>query len=106
MNRIEAYVQKVTANDFDPSKVVTPQIHINGSSARSLAEDYIDAMNVLDDAVDKLKKTAPNGRDYQHDSSKLREATAQWRGHMTNIQNAKAYFEILAEHCVNDPRYK
>lgn len=106
MSRIESYVQKVTANDFDPSKVVTPQIHINGSSARSLAKDYMDALTTLDDALEMLKKTAPNGRDYQHDPSKLREATAQWRGHMTNIQNAKAYFEILAEHCVNDPRYK
>lgn len=41
-----------------------PTIHSNGTSAESLTEGLCEAYSALNDAYDKLKQTAPNGRDY------------------------------------------
>lgn len=44
--------------------VVLPVIHMNGTSADSLTDDLCRAYSALSDAYDKVKNTAPNGRDY------------------------------------------
>ena len=44
--------------------MIVPTIHLNGTSKESLLEDLDSAFDALDVAFNKLKRTAPNGRDY------------------------------------------
>ena len=41
-----------------------PTIHLNGTSAKSLLQDYCDAMLAIEKAQVALAKCSPNGRDY------------------------------------------
>jgi len=41
-----------------------PTIHINGSSAKTMLLDIINAQEALRDAQAAIKKTAPHSRDY------------------------------------------
>lgn len=44
--------------------MIVPTIHLNGTSKQSLLDDLDEAFSALNEAFDKLKRTAPNGRDY------------------------------------------
>jgi hypothetical protein len=44
--------------------MITPTININGSSIDDLIDPRLIAMDHLMDALEALKQTAPNGRDY------------------------------------------
>ena len=41
-----------------------PTIHLNGSSAKSLREEYLNAYYALNQAIDAIHKIDVNGRDY------------------------------------------
>jgi len=41
-----------------------PTIHLNGTSAKDLLEQYRNAMEAISAAGDALAKCGPNGRDY------------------------------------------
>lgn len=43
---------------------IKPKLNLNGSSANDLIEPRLIAMNHLMDAIEALRRTAPNGRDY------------------------------------------
>lgn len=44
--------------------MITPHIHLNGTSADRLIEAAANAYDKLEEAYQALKETAPNGRDY------------------------------------------
>jgi hypothetical protein len=44
--------------------VITPTININGSSKDDLLMPRLNAMDLLMEAIEALKQTTPNGRDY------------------------------------------
>ena len=44
--------------------MMVPTIHLNGTSKQSLLEDLGAAYSALDEAYNKLRLAAPNGRDY------------------------------------------
>jgi hypothetical protein len=44
--------------------MITPTIHLNGTSAGELQEGYERAYRALTGAIEALGQTAPNGRDY------------------------------------------
>jgi hypothetical protein len=41
-----------------------PTIHMNGTSANQLYEDYEEALDSVREAIKMLEKASPNGRDY------------------------------------------
>lgn len=49
--------------------MMTPSIHLNGTSGERLLEDNLKAIRALQDAVEALQNAAPNGRDYYVQSS-------------------------------------
>lgn len=49
--------------DEDP-KLTAPRIHLNGTSRKSLEEQYETALEAISRAIDALGETAPNARDY------------------------------------------
>jgi len=57
-----------------------PTIHLNGSLAKTLEDDYRAAAILVRDALDAVERTAPNGRDYYP-------------------QGPDAFCEAEAEHC-------
>jgi hypothetical protein len=46
-----------------------PHIHINGTDAETLRDNYLKAMNAASALIDALRDCAPNGRDYYTISS-------------------------------------
>lgn len=46
------------------TRLEMPIIHLNGTSPKSLADDYEKALRAILKAQDALDETAPNGRDY------------------------------------------
>lgn len=50
--------------------MIRPTLNINGSSAFDLIDPRRDAMDALMDAIDALKRAAPNGRDYPGDNDR------------------------------------
>jgi hypothetical protein len=44
--------------------MITPTIHMNGTSRRALLADLTGAIKAVNAAVDAVKKTCPHGRDY------------------------------------------
>lgn len=66
--------------------VTAPAIHPNGSSVEGLKNPLMDTYAALEEAADKLKKAAPNQRDYYSHAA----ADEHWKAarvqHMRRIQ--------------------
>lgn len=48
--------------------MIRPTLNINGTSAFDLIDPRRTAMDLIDDVIDALKQTTPNGRDYPSDT--------------------------------------
>jgi len=79
--------------------MMTPTIHINGTSREQLLEGYLSAITALDTALDKLLLTAPNGRDYyvQGDDA-WRKASAEHLERMRALHAVREELSQIAEH--------
>ena len=80
--------------------MLKPTIHLNGSSAKSLREEYLNAYRALNDAIDAMQKIDVNGRDYYLQG--LGAATTARNEHHERIKSvAKVKDEMmeLYEHC-------
>jgi hypothetical protein len=44
--------------------MIRPTLNINGSSAAELIDPRLNAMALIDEAIEALKQVTPNGRDY------------------------------------------
>jgi hypothetical protein len=44
--------------------LITPTIHMNGTSRAALVEQYVTALDAVDAAIAALMAATPNGRDY------------------------------------------
>ncbi len=71
------------------SKLIVPTVHMNGTSKRDLLEQYVDAMQAIQEAIEALPH--PHGRDYYVVSeSELMEALLQrkaWQEKLSSIYN-------------------
>lgn len=77
-----------------------PTIHDNGTSAVRLGDAYSAAYAALDAAVELMRETAPNGRDYYPQGPDAYEAaTAEHRNRIGAIRKAMDELEALAIHC-------
>jgi hypothetical protein len=68
--------------------MTVPTVHLNGTSKRELINQLCEASNALNDAYEKLKRAAPNGRDYYPQGpSALTAATDE---HMDRLRRVDA----------------
>ena len=79
-----------------PTSVILPTIHINGTSAKSLTEDYAQARRAVQEAVNALRAVDFNARDYYVQGPGAWTAAVQQREDV--YQHLSAAFNALHEH--------
>lgn len=67
-------------------KVITPIIHLNGDRRETLMENLESAYRAVDDAMDKLRECAPNGRNYYPNPGRMQLAEAQHLERQLHLQ--------------------
>lgn len=73
--------------------VVSPIVHLNGTSAERLIEQLSDVYDAAEQLYAALKQAAPNGRDYYPEPGRLERAIAQHRQRMAAVQAIQASVE-------------
>lgn len=74
-----------------------PMVHMNGTSRQSLVEGYSAAALALDAAMEALRATYPNGRDYYlKPSLSLRDAEDQHRARLAKLTEVRMELMELA----------
>lgn len=83
--------------------IITPTIHSNGTSARSLCEGYTSAYIAVDAAIDAICAAGPNGRDYypQGDGAFM-EAHTEHLARLTQLNAIREELETLAMYCIDN----
>jgi len=77
-----------------------PMIHLNGTSAETLAHQYDEAYAALIEAQEKLAETAPNQRDYYPlADEEWQAALAAHAARMDAIQRVLDELSELASYC-------
>jgi len=82
------------ANAIDRPKGF-PLIHLNGTSAETLANQYDAAYEVLMEALERLNETAPNQRDYYMLSEEEWEAALD--AHFARMKAIRQVMQELGE---------
>ncbi len=86
--------------------LIFPTIHLNGTSADDLLEQYRNSMRAVGDAMEVLSRCAPNGRDYYPQSGDaIGTAIEQHRQRREKLQEIWDEQTSLAVHCsdtIND----
>ncbi len=81
--------------------MMTPTIHINGTSREQLLDGYLSALEELERAIYKLSLTAPNGRDYYvQDGDAWRVANAEHLERMRALHAVREELSQIAEHLI------
>lgn len=83
-----------------PSTVplTTPHPNINGTNARSLVDERLDAMEALQTAMDKLRAMTVHGRDWQTvDPSVYRAARAE---HVLRIDRVQTIRDEITQEVI------
>ena len=75
-----------------------PTIHINGTSADSLLDDYGNCMNALLDAINTLQRCGPNGRDYYINGGDIKTAIAEHDSRVGRLVAIRDEINTIAEH--------
>jgi hypothetical protein len=78
--------------------MMTPTIHLNGTSAKELAEQFANAYSALGEAIRAVNQAAPNGRDYYpQGQSAINEAMAEHRTRIETLNRLRQDMLTLAE---------
>lgn len=80
-----------------------PIVHLNGTGARSLTEDYLQAANAIGDAIEKVQAAGPNMRDYycSPDPLAFEKASQEHWARIQKLVEVKDALNAIAEHCSN-----
>ena len=95
--------------DMKTKKILSPCVHLNGTSETSLAEQFEAMWTAVDDALEVLAKHGPNGRDYYpypdiDGQPALYAAQDQHRDRMTRLLSVKSELEVLIINIVRTDR--
>jgi hypothetical protein len=83
--------------ETDMTYLISPTLNINGSSAEDLIAPRREALDHLMDAIEALRKVAPNGRDYPYPDG-FDALTRDRDIHFTRLESLKSLREeIFAE---------
>lgn len=79
--------------------VITPTVHLNGTSKDALIKGYHEALTALTAAEKALTETAPHPRDYyvQKDPSAYQRASFAHRARMLRLKETKKEILAIAE---------
>lgn len=87
---------------MNTTELTRPLIHINGTSAHTLANDYGLARNALVDAIDSLGRCWPHGRDYYPlGGDALAKAQDEHRSRLKRLHSVLDELYQLEEHCAD-----
>lgn len=76
--------------------MITPTIHLNGTARADLFSGYMDAVEALRGAVEAVRRTAPNGRDYYlQGPDAILQADREHRARMIALGTVKRELEAL-----------
>lgn len=76
--------------------VIVPCVHLNGTSKQSLMDALEEAYTAVGDAMDKLRRTAPNGRDYYvYDNAAYGRAADEHGARMAKLQDIRDEIEAI-----------
>ena len=79
------------------ASLILPDYGLNGSGAKNLLDDAVDAAEHLRDALAALRKMMPNGRDYQlMPAGTCSEARVQHAARILKVDSVLAEVEALA----------
>lgn len=79
--------------DISKGELIVPIVHLNGTSADELKEQLQFAYSSLWDAVEALKRSAPNGRDYYPQPGLLEKAELQHRRRIMTLHSMQQELE-------------
>lgn len=71
---------------MDQIPVVVPIIHMNGDNLRTLVVALENAFDAVRDAIEALRQTAPNGRNFYPQPGLMDEAIAQHDTRMRRLR--------------------
>jgi len=77
-------------------KLAMPLINLNGTSAESLLADLSEACLAVGNANGAVAKTAPHGRDYQHNQRDYQLARQQHEARLVALQAIADELEAIA----------
>jgi hypothetical protein len=82
-----------------------PTVHVNGTDAQTLFDNYYNALRKVKDAIKALNECAPNGRDYylqrhmpENLGDPIGEAIDEHRQRLVALGNIERELQALAEH--------
>lgn len=84
--------------------MITPTIHLNGTSRETLLAQATNATEALTDAIEAMRAMAPNGRDYypQGDNA-IRAAIQEHSARIVKLNEVHAEVMAIAEAIVDAP---
>ncbi len=94
--------------------VQAPTVHLNGTTKDDLLDAIEDAFHAVSEALDKMRKTCPNGRDYQtRGALPFEVALAQHQHRLLRVASVMDELEAIAtaihegvDEMDTNPRYK
>lgn len=86
------------------TKPILPIIHMNGTSAKTLLEDYREAMNAVQAAKEALQKVEFNARDYYPEPGLWDKALQERREMFEKLTGVYEDLQAIAVHCYENLR--
>ena len=78
------------------NQLIVPCIHMNGTSKQDLSDALEDAHDAIMDAISKLRKSAPNGRDYYvYDNAAYGIAAQQHYDRMKRLDSVQKELDAI-----------
>ena len=89
--------RSLTGVDMANKKILVPCVHGNGTSKESLMNAIEEAYSAIGDAYEKLRQTAPNGRDYYvYKDNPFERARQEWVDRMQRLSSVRMELEAIA----------
>lgn len=83
---------------------VLPIIHMNGTGAKTLLEDYRNAMDAVQNAAETIGTIEFNARDYYPVDGLWEKALAERRAMRESLQGIHENLQAIAIHCMEQGR--
>ncbi len=78
--------------------MMTPSIHLNGTTRDLLLDQAVDAIGALRTAIEAVMRTAPNARDYYPQGpDAFTKASAEHQDRLSRLLTLKGEYEALTD---------
>jgi predicted ATPase len=77
--------------------LIIPTVHMNGTGKQTLIEEYVNAMNAVQTAIDALAQITVHSRDYYpQGNDAINEAKYQWNKQYDELMTVRNELEAIA----------